>query len=96
MLKCEGWTLCKEGLPAQNGDYIVAKRVGSVDIMSYTITGGWNTFVQADGITYTNNAMNDEIVAWMPLPFVPVHVRAAMDEAWKAWTTERKEENREA
>lgn len=43
MLKCEGWTLIKEGLPAQNGDYIVAKRVGSVDIMAYTTTGGWNT-----------------------------------------------------
>ena len=92
MLKCEGWTLNKEGLPAQNGDYIVAKRVGKVDIMSYTTTGGWNTFVQADGITYTNNAMNDEIVAWMPLPFVPVHIKAAMNEAWAAQYTEAKNE----
>ena len=40
MLKCEGWTLIKEGLPAQNGYYIVAKRVGKVDIMSYTTDGG--------------------------------------------------------
>ena len=95
MLKCEGWTLCKEGLPAQNGDYIVAKRVGKVDIMSYTTDGGWNTFVQADGTVYTDNVLNEEIVAWMPLPFIPVHVKAAMDEAW-AERRANKEENREA
>lgn len=64
--------------PKQDGRYLVAYPIGhgfKVDVMNFTVAGGWNTFVLSDGTVTHSEAFKDDhigtsnyLLGWQFLP----------------------------
>lgn len=72
------WVDTRDRQPTVSGDYLTQAASGSVGTTMYTVEGGWNSFIDCDGVLHCGDGdMSLYIVRWFEAPKPP-----AVPEEW--------------